>query len=205
VNAFLLAGRTDPFLQAFQALQTLNKYADPSRQYPVLIALGLDGATPAETADPLQGLWDQLGYGIPECSPLGCDTARASGQRTFAFHVLESLLAYRYGQAGRRRYAYAAAAAAIAAQIRADGVIRASRRTWIRAAQAGAYPIYWTSRHQFVPLSGPLQAVSDLLSMPPEYTRLIASDSETTLDGWAFLTTYRCARFKIDCAEIPDA
>jgi hypothetical protein len=73
------------------------------------------------------------------------------------------------------------------------------------SGQAGAYPIYWNARHQFTPLSGSLQALSDLLSMPPEYAGLIVSDSETTFDGWAFLTTYRCARFHIGCAEIPDA
>jgi hypothetical protein len=186
-------------------LQALNKYADPNQRYPFLIALGLDGATPAQTADHLQQLWNQLGYGIPECNPLGCDTSRASGLRTFAFGTVETLLGYRFGQNDRRRYADAAAAAAIAAQIRASGIIRAPRRTWVRPAQAGAYPVYWNARHQFIPLSGSLQAISDLLSMPAEYTGLIVSDSETTFDGWAFLTTYRCARFKIDCAEIPDA
>lgn len=205
VNTYLLAGRADPFLQAFEALQTLNKYANPSQRYPFLTALDVGGATPTQTADHLQGLWDQLGHGIPECSPLGCDTTKASGLRTFAFGALETLLAYRFGEAGRRRYADAAATAAIAAQIRADGIINAPNRTWVRPAQAGAYPIYWSARYQFVPLSGPLKDISDLLSMPPEYTGLIVSDSETTFDGWAFLTTYRCARFNIDCAEIPDA
>ncbi len=205
VGAFLLAGRSDPFLQAFQALQTLNKYADPNRHYPLLVALGLDGATPAQAADHLQQLWDQLGYGIPACTPLGCDTTRASGLRTCAFGALETLLGYRFGQAGRRAYADAAAAAAIATQIGARGVIHAPRQTWARPAQAGAYPIYWNAHHQFMPVSGSLQAISDLLSMPAEYTGLIVSDSETTFDGWAFLTTYRCARFKIGCREIPDA
>jgi hypothetical protein len=60
------------------------------------------------------------------------------------------------------------------------------------------------ARHQFAPISGSLQAISGLLSMPPEHTGLPVSDSETTFDGWAFLITYRCARFKIGCAAIPD-
>jgi hypothetical protein len=205
VNAFLLAGRSDPFLQAFQALQTLDKYADPNRHYPLLVALGLDGATPAQTADHLQRLWDQLGYGIPECTPDGCDTTQASGLRTFAFGTLETLLGYRFGQTARRPYSDAAAAATIAAQIGADGIIHAPSQTFLRPAQAGAYPIHFNEDHQFTPLNGASQAISDLLSMPPEYTGLIVSDSETTFDGWAFLITYRCARFKVGCAEIPDA
>jgi hypothetical protein len=205
VNTFLLAGRSDPFLQAFQALQTLNDYANPNRHYPLLVALGLDGSTPAQTASHLQQLWDRLGYGMPECSPAGCDTTQASGLRTFAFGALETLLGYRFGQAARRPYADAAADAAIATQIGADGIIHTAGQTFHRPAQAGAYPIYWNVSHEFTPLSRSSQAISDLLSMPPEYAGLIVSDSETTFDGWAFLTTYRCARFKIGCQQIPDA
>jgi hypothetical protein len=46
---------------------------------------------------------------------------------------------------------------------------------------------------------------TDLLSMPPEYAGLNVSDSEATFDGWAFLVTYRCARYRVGCSEIPDA
>jgi hypothetical protein len=205
VNTFLLAARNDPFLETFQALQTLNKYADPNRHYPLLVGLGLHGTTPAETSDHLEQLWDQLGYGLPACTPAGCDLTRASGLRTFAFGELETLLGYRFGQATRRTYADAAAATAVATQIRADGLIRSTGQTWLRPAQAGAFPIFWNEQHQFIPLGGPMQAATDLLSMPPEYAGLIVSDSETTFDGWAFLVTYRCARFNIGCSEIPDA
>jgi hypothetical protein len=34
---------------------------------------------------------------------------------------------------------------------------------------------------------------------------LIVPGSETAFDGWAFLATCRCARFRIGCAEIPGA
>lgn len=144
-------------------------------------------------------------YGIPSCTPAGCDTTRASGLRTFASGDLQTLLGYRYGQTTRRPYADQAAAAAIAAQISANGLIHSTHQTWLRPAQAGAFPIFWNARHQFTPLSGSLQAAVDLLSMPPEYAGLIVSDSETTFDGWAFLVTYRCARFKIGCPQIPGA
>jgi hypothetical protein len=97
------------------------------------------------------------------------------------------------------------ATAAVSAQIGASGLVHTPDRTFLRPAQAGAYPIFWNAHDQFTPLSGSLQALSDRLSMPPEYTGLIVSDSETTFDGWAFLTTYRCARFHTGCAEIPDA
>jgi hypothetical protein len=39
--------------------------------------------------------------------------------------------------------------------------------------------------------------------MPAECTGLIVPSYETAFDGWAFLAAYRCARFRIGCAEIP--
>jgi hypothetical protein len=203
VDTFLLAGRRDPFLQSTEALQTLTGYADPAHRYPFLIAASLQGATPEQTADHLQQLWGQVGYGIPACTPLGCDTARASGLRTFGFGSLESLLGYRYGQSSRRGYADAVAAQAVAAQVGADGVIRAAGHTWVRPAQAGAFPVYWNAKAQFVPTSGLAESANDMLSMPREYAGAVASDSETTFDGYAFLVTYRCARFGVGCAAAP--
>ncbi|MCH6471549.1 hypothetical protein [Sinomonas terrae] len=112
VDTFLLAGRRDPFLQATQALQTLTNHSDPNSPYPPLVSLGLEGGTPAQTADHLQQVWDALGYGIPACTPLGCDPGRASGLRTFVFGSLETTLGYTYGQVSRQRYADNAAAQA---------------------------------------------------------------------------------------------
>jgi hypothetical protein len=204
VDSFLLAGRTDPFLQAFQALQTLNKYDDPGRHYPPLVALGLDGSTPSQTADHLQQRWGLLGYGIPECSLAGCDT-QASGLRTFAFGALESLLGYKFGQVDRRAYADAAADEAIDAQIGADGIIDVPGGRFVRPGQSGAYPIFWNAQYELGSMSSTSKALSSTLSMPPEYEGVIVSDAETTFDGWAFLTIYRCARFGVGCQQIPEA
>lgn len=204
IDAFLLAGRADPFLQAFQALQTLNKNDDPGQRYPLLVGLGLDGFTPNQTADHLQQLWDQLGYGIPECSLAGCDT-QASGLRTFAFGAVESLLGYKFGQLDRRKYADAAADVAIVAQIGAGGVIDVPGGAFVRPGQSGAYPIFWNDQYELGSMSSASKAISNVLSMPEEYKGVIVSDGETTFDGWAFLTIYRCARFGVGCQEIPEA
>lgn len=202
VDTFLQAGRGDPFLQATQALQTLTKYRNPYHPYPVLISLGLEGSTPTETADHLEQLWTKVGYGIPACTPLGCELGRASGLRTFVFGSLEATLGYQDGQISRQHYADAVAANAIAAQIGSSGTIRAADRTWVRPMQAGAFPIYWDADHRFVPTTGLTQSVTDMLSMPPEYAGELVSDSETTFDGYAFLVTYRCARFAVGCTDI---
>ncbi|MEA5454871.1 hypothetical protein SPF06_09070 [Sinomonas sp. JGH33] len=201
VDTFLLAGRFDPFLQATQALQTLTKDGDPHRGYPVLVSLGLQGGTPTETADHLEQLWATLGYGIPPCTPLGCELNRASRLRTFVFGSLEAMLGYQYGQVSRQSYADAVAANAIADQIGPSGTIRTAGGTIVRPVEAGAFPVNWTADHRFVPTSGLTQWASDMLSMPPEYAGAIVSDAETTFDGYAFLVTYRCARFAVGCAD----
>ena len=201
------SGRDMPKRTLRSVLSIIGMDVDELREllYPLMLTFGFDGATPVQTADHLQYLWDQLGYGIPTCSPTGCDMTQASGLRTFAFGALETLLGYRFGQPSRIPYANAAATAAISSQIPASGIIHTPRQSSLRPGQAGAYPIYFNAHGQFTPLSGYLQALSGRLSMPPEYTGLVVSDSETTFDGWAFLTTYRCARFHIGCTAIPDA
>ncbi|MCH6471551.1 hypothetical protein [Sinomonas terrae] len=99
----------------------------------------------------------------------------------------------------RQRYADNAAAQAIAAQIGSAGTIRTPAATLVRPVQAGAFPSYWDAEHRFVPTSGLTEWATDMLSMPPEYAGAVVSDSETTFDGYAFLVTYRCARFDLGC------
>ncbi|WP_454481816.1 hypothetical protein [Arthrobacter sp. MAHUQ-56] len=201
VQTFLLAGRGDAFLQSSQALQTLSKYDDPDHTYPFLVSLGMNGTTPAGTADHLEQLFSTTGYGIPSCTPLGCESHRVSGLRTFLFGTLETMLGYRLGQTDRQRYADAVAAQAIAAQVGASGVIKKEDgQTLLRPVQAGAFPIFWDNDTRFVPTTGITQVVTDMMSMPPEYAGVAVSNSETTLDGYAFLTTYRCARFGYGCS-----
>ena len=201
-RTFLLAGRADPFLQSTQALQTLSKYNDPDHDFPDLVALGMSGSTPAETADHLEQLWSTTGYGIPSCTPLGCETHRVSGLRTFLFGAIETSLGYRHGQSDRRRYADAVATQAVAAQVGTSGTIRKEGgETLLRPVQAGAFPIFWDEDQQFVPTTGITQVATDMMSMPPEYAGVAVSNSETTLDGYAFLTSYRCARFNVGCTK----
>jgi hypothetical protein len=89
---------------------------------------------------------------------------------------------------------------AIRTQVGTDGIIRSDGRRPYRPAQVGAFPIYWNARADFVPTTGLAQAATDRLSMPPEYSGQVPSDTETTLDGWAFLTAYRCLAFHAGCA-----
>jgi hypothetical protein len=203
VPAFLLSGRGDPFLQESVALQVLGTSGNPSRRYPLLVRAGMGAATPAQTATALERAWAMRGYGIAACTPASCETARVSGLRTFQFGALETLLGYRYGDATSRRFADAAAARALAVQIGVNGLIRSREGDVVRPAQAGAFPIFWDAAGRFAPTTGAAAAGSERLSMPDEYIGVSVSDSETTFDAWAFLTLYRCARYRVGCASAP--
>jgi hypothetical protein len=204
VDGFLLAGRSDPFLQIMLAMQVLEKHGDPDRRYRGLAINPLSKTSPSATADGLEAVWRKLGYGIPTCSLLGCD-ARASALRTYMFGSLEAVLGYRYGQPERRAYSDAAAAQALATQIDARGLIRTPNGSFLRPAQAGGFPLFWNDLGQYAPPEGVTAQAKERLSMPPEFGGLIASDSETTFDGFAFLITYRCAKFGVGCSYTPAA
>ena len=51
-------------------------------------------------------------------------------------------------------------------------LIQGTGQTRLRPADQRV-PIYWNAHHRFTPLSGPPQAATDPLSMPPEYAGLI--------------------------------
>jgi hypothetical protein len=161
--------------------------------------LPLSTTSVSRTADHLEQAFDQLGFGIPRCSPLGCDRKRASALRTFAFGVLESLLGYRDGELGRRAYADAVANLALAVQVGDDGIYRGANRIAYRPALRGGFLSYWDRERRFLRPDGVIQAVVDRFNMPPEYLGPKPTDSETTFDAYAFLVVYRCARYGVGC------
>jgi hypothetical protein len=205
MSAYLQAGARDPFLQASQALHTLQQRGDPAAQYPMsLLERGwLQGSTPKETSRHLQGRWDYLRFGIPSCTPLTCSDY-ASGIRTSIFGTLETEFGYRYGDPAAQRYADAAAAATVASQVKKDGLVRLGSTELYRPVQIGAFLAAWNEDNAFTAPSNPLAAFGPLAvatshPMPPEYRGVQASNSETTFDAWAFLTRYRCARYGVGC------
>jgi len=201
VDGFLLAGRSDPFLRIMLAMQSLENHGDPNRRYRGLGINPFSKTSPSKAAAELEATWRKLGYGMPMCSVVGCDT-RASALRTYMFGELEAVLGYHYGQAQRSAYADAAAAKALATQISARGLIRTSKGDFLRPAQAGGFPLYWNGAGQYAPPAGVTEQAKERLSMPPEFGGLIASDSETTFDGFAFLVTYRCLKYGVGCSTL---
>lgn len=204
IGLYLGAGERDPFLQASQAIHTLQKYS-PGHQYPQSFVgrWWLQGNTPIETAEHLQRQWARTGHGVPRCTPLDCDEA-ASGIRTFAFGILEAELGYRHGDVLAASYADAAAAVAISVQTRADGIIRTASGEVYRPAQIGGFPVYWDAQGRFAPpspslIGGAALFVAGEASMTPEYVGVAASNSETTFDAWAFLVRYRCVKYGVGC------
>jgi len=200
VQPYLLAARYDTLLPAIEALQALNRGEAPDSAYRDRSALLPMVTTSAgRTADELEGRFDRLGFGIPRCTPLGCDRERASALRTFSFGMLETVLGYGSGQVGRRQYADAVANLALRVQVGDDGVVRAADRVAYRPALRGGFLSYWNRDRRYLKPSGVVQAVADRFNMPPEYLGLRPTDSETSFDAYAFLALYRCARYKVGC------
>jgi hypothetical protein len=202
VPTYLAAAKSDPFSQAVQALTVLADHDDPDAEFTTGGSGVLRPAvtTPREVARSLERLFVDVGNGVPACRPDGCDTSRASALRTFHFGVLETVLGYRYHDPVSAGYADAAASAATTAQVLGDGLVHSPGTTAYRPAQIGAFPIYWDRQGRFVPTGGVVQEATDHLSMPPEYAGQVPSDTETTLDGWAFLVTYRCLAMHRSCS-----
>jgi hypothetical protein len=200
VRPYLLAARHDTLLPTIEALQALNRGESPDSAYRDQSALLPLATTSAEkTADELEARFDRLGFGIPRCTPLGCDRERASALRTFAFGVLETMLGYDGGEPSRRRYADAVAGLALSVQVSDDGVVRTTDRVVYRPALRGGFLSYWNRDRRYLRPSGLAQTMVDRLNMPPEYLGLKPTDSETVFDAYAFLALYRCARFKVGC------
>jgi hypothetical protein len=200
VRPYLLAARHDTLLPTIEALQALNRGESPDGRYRDQSALLPQATTsPNKTADELERRFDRLGFGIPRCSPLGCDRKRASALRTFAFGMLETVLGYRGGEIGRRPYADAVASLALSVQIGDDGVVRTADRVAYRPALRGGFLSYWNPDRRYLKPGGVAQTVADRFNMPPEYLGLRPTDSETGFDAYAFLVLYRCARYKVGC------
>jgi hypothetical protein len=200
VRPYLLAARHDTLLPAIEALQALNRGEAPDSTYRDQSALLPTATTSASrTADALERRFDRLGFGIPRCTPLGCDKERGSALRTFTFGMLETVLGYSAGEVDRRPYADAVAHLALSVQVGDDGVVRAADRVAYRPALRGGFLSYWNSDRRYLKPTGVLQAVADRFNMPAEYLGLRPTDSETGFDAYAFLALYRCARYQVGC------
>jgi hypothetical protein len=200
VQPYLLAARHDTLLPTIEALQALNRGETPDHSYRDQSALlPLATTSAGRTADAMERRFDRLGFGIPRCTPFGCDQERASALRTFAFGMLETVLGYRSGQLDRRPYADAVAGLALSVQIGDDGVVRTADRVAYRPALRGGFLSYWNRDRRYLKPGGLAQAVADRFNMPPEYLGVRPTDSETVFDAYAFLALYRCARYKVGC------
>lgn len=200
VETYLNMGARDPFLQAWQALHTVVKYRNPDHELPFW-SFWLQGSTPREVVEHLRGQWNRTGYGIPKCTPFSCD--EMSGIRTSVYGALETELGYRHGDPDARIFADAAAAATVRSQIK-NGLVRMKQGEFYRPMQTGAFAAAWDDETgRYVVPSTPVFVafvafkVTGEEPVPPEYSGIIPSNSETTFDGISFLWRYRCAKYGV--------
>lgn len=210
-HLYVALSRRDTLVPAAQAIHILNKYGDPLHTYqggppqtglPTVVnphAAAVASVNPVEVAGWLEAKFRRNGVGVPRCTLYSCDRS-ASGVRTFQFGALETLLGYRYGDAISRRYADAAAASMLRAQVGASGIVATDQGRYYRPAARGGFLLGWDrSYHEVLTKSLPSR-LADTFEMPPEYTGVIASNSETTLTAYAFLSLYRCLRYSVGCS-----
>lgn len=200
-DTYLNVGARDSFLQSWQALTTLMKYDDPNHE----LARGgwwLQGDTPIEVAEHLQGQWNRSGFGIPKCTPFSCN--EMSNIRTSAFGALQTQLGYNYGNTTSRQFADAAAAMIVKTQIGTDGTFLMNDARFYRPTQVGAFLAAWdTGDPRFTVPSTPqlVTAVAFLVTgeqpIPPEYLGIVPSNSETSFDALGFLQMYRCEKYNV--------
>ena len=216
---YVWLSHSDTLAPAAQAIHVLNRYADPERairdrRFPIGLPVGWDPdvSMPSEktartVATETEAKFQQLGYGVPPClSTLYCSSRYASGIRTFQFGALETLLGYRFGDEVSRSYADTMARIALAVQVRDDGLVRSDRGTYNRPATVGSFYLNWDrARRLRLGRSGVARLLVGVLysnlDMAPEYRGVIPSNAETTLTAYAFLTLYRCQRFRVGCGK----
>jgi hypothetical protein len=196
-------GERDPFIQAWAALTVLLKHRDPNYPLPEP-AWWIQGGTPAQIANHLQGQWNRTGEGMLKCTPLSC--AEESSIRTSAFGALETQLGYCYpGNTAAKtaqKFADAAAAVIIRTQVGSTGLIPdANGTTYYRPAQVGSYLDAWVPGFKFTNPSTPALIdglaflIRDAHATPSEYLGITASNSETSFDALAFLSMYRDVKY----------
>lgn len=191
---YIAISRFDTLPEVIQALYVLNKYNDPEISTPGI-------KSPLNTAISLEKNFDTLGFGIPMCSPIGCDNEQASSVRTAQFGVLETALGYGYGRKTSQEYADRVAKLLLQTQIPDDGTIKTENGTFYRPLQRGGVYMRYSEKDGNIVakqnVSIAYNIINGVLNMPSEYSGIIPSNTETTSYAAAFFGAYRSARYGI--------
>jgi hypothetical protein len=210
-SLYIWLTHSDPLAPTVAALHALERDHDPDRtisepRLPIAVPVGADphaaeppSRSPRQTAAWLESLYRATGSGIPRCLPAYCERTSASGVRTFEFGALEAMLGYRDRDTISRSYADSVAALALRVQVAPDGIIHADQGPFYRPAAAGSFYLGWDHDDRAHLTDSLLSKVTNELNMPPEYTGIITSNSESTITAYAFLVAYRCVRYDTGC------
>jgi hypothetical protein len=208
---YIWLSHSDPLVPAATALHVLERDHDPNRKIhaarlPIAVPVGADihaaeppARSPRETAAWIESIYRGTGFGVPRCLPAHCEHSGVSGVRTFEFGALEAMLGYRYGDKISRSYADAMAALTLKIQIGRDSILRTNNGNFYRPAARGSFVVGWDKTLRAYLTESLTSKVTHNLSMPPEYTGIIASNNETTITAYAFLVAYRCVRYHVRC------
>ncbi|MEM2698353.1 MAG: hypothetical protein QXF17_03410 [Ignisphaera sp.] len=199
VDTYISFSRSSDWLvPTLWAIHLLNKGVHPDTP----MFDGYQTWSPRQVARYVETKW-LTDYGIK--SPWS--DSYASGVRTAAFLVLETLLGYKYGDNTSKQYANKAAYALTKPQVKSDSnIVRenedGSTSTLYRPKYIGAFYTAWNG-FNYVAKKSILQQLSDMFSQPDEHPDIKAGNIESTITIAQALRVYDCYVYKYNCSRVP--
>jgi|GEM_PF-2588636 hypothetical protein len=199
VDTYITFSRSSDWLvPTLWAIHLLNKGVGPDTP----IFDGYQTWSPRQVARYVESKWI-ADYGIR--SPWS--NTHASGVRTAAFLVLETILGYKYNDATSKQYADKAARALLSPQVKGDGVVKrenedGSVTLLYRPKYIGAFYTAWNG-FNYVAKKSVLQQLSDMFNQPDEHPDIKASNAETTIAIAQALRVYDCYNYGYNCTRVP--
>ncbi|MDW8000462.1 MAG: hypothetical protein RMI32_05570 [Candidatus Nitrosocaldus sp.] len=199
VDTYIVFSRSNDWLvPTLWAIHLLNRGVNPDTP----MFDGYQTWSPRQVARHVETKW-LADYGIK--SPWS--DSHASGVRTAAFLVLETLLGYKYGDNTSKQYADKAAYALTKPQVKGSGYITrenedGSTSTLYRPKYTGAFYTAWNG-FNYVAKKSILQQLSDMFSQPDEHPDIKAGNAESTITIAQALRVYDCYAYSYNCTRVP--
>ncbi|MEM4323903.1 MAG: hypothetical protein QXK74_08100 [Candidatus Nitrosocaldaceae archaeon] len=198
VDTYISFSRSNDWLvPTLWAIHLLNKGVHPDTP----MFDGYQTWSPRQVARYVESKWLQ-DYGIK--SPWS--DSHASGVRTAAFLVLETLLGYKYGDSTSKQYADKAAYALTKPQVKNSYITRenedGSTSTLYRPKYTGTFYTAWNG-FNYVAKKSILQQLSDMFSQPDEHPDIKAGNAESTITIAQALRVYDCYVYNYNCTRVP--
>lgn len=196
-NYIVISREQDWLVPTLWAIHLLNKGVNPDQDR-------WDGSywrSARDIARMVESKWI-ADYGVR--SPYS--STHASGVRTAAFLVLETILGYGYGDNTSKTYADKAANALLNPQVKNGYVYRenedGSTSTLYRPQYKGGFYTAWNG-YNYVAKKSILQQIADMFNQPDEHADIKPTNTETSITIAQALRVYDCYVYGYNCSYTP--